>query len=224
MTRSAVNVSFYGRRGGTGLAGVTLGALLALGVGAGCSKSTVQDGGVDISGASLTNGQVAQVLKSVNDAEIAQAQIALMKYALMDVKNYAQRMQDDHTAANQRQATLFQQNNITLADSAVNTTLVQHAAANTAQLNTVGNYDLATSVEDGGVVVPDGGGNAASLFDKTYIDIQYREHDEVLTVIDTALLKAVQNEPLRNELNTTRTAVQDHRDMAKTLRDRIGTP
>ena len=119
MTQSAENVSFYGRRGGTGLAGVTLGALLALGVGSGCSKSTVQDGGV---------------------------------------------------------------------------------------------------------VVPDGGGNAASLFDKTYIDIQYREHDEVLTVIDTALLKAVQNEPLRNELNTTRTAVQDHRDMAKTLRDRIGTP
>lgn len=198
---------------------LVLGAAVALL--AACSDNNgKKDGGIDAAGPSLSNGQVAQVLLSVNTAELTQAQLALAQATLNDVRVYAQRMQDDHNAAQQRQQQLFQQLTITPADSNINQMLVQQANNNTARLRAAG--------QDGGLpqdggVVNDGGVNNP-LFDRTYIDIQAGQHDQVLTLIDSALLPAVQTGPLRNELTATRQTVQDHRDQARTIRDRIGAP
>lgn len=192
-------------------------------VGAGCKETTTRDGGIDASGATLTSGQVAQVLLSVNNAEVQQAQIALGQVQLGDVRMYAQRMRDEHSAANQRQQSLFQQNNITPAESSVNQMLVQNANQNTQQLQALTGDMVSTTVGDGGVAIGDGG-MLIALFDRTYIDIQYRQHEQVLDIIENVLNRAVQNSPLRDEVQLVRMTVRDHHDQAKAIQDRIGRP
>jgi len=143
----------------------------------------------------LTDGQIAQVLATVDSAEIEQGQLALSKSSNPGVRDYASHMVAQHTASKEAGARLASQNGLGLAESPKASELQSHGTQVLERLNTA---------------------DAAS-FDSTYVQAQAEQHAEVLTMIDDQLQPAVNDAALREHLTKARAMVQDHLDKAKLL-------
>jgi putative membrane protein len=143
----------------------------------------------------LSDGQIAQILATVDTGEIEQAQVALQKASDTNVRAFATQMVDEHTASKQAGAQLASQASMTLAESPKATELQSKGQQ---MLDKLKQTDAAT-------------------FDKTYIDGQVEQHAEVLQMIDDQLLPAVQQPALRDHLNTARGMVHHHLEQARQL-------
>jgi putative membrane protein len=143
----------------------------------------------------LSDGQIAEVLATVDGAEIEQAQVALQKSTNTGVREFAQHMVDEHTASKQAGAELASRNSLTLASSPKSTTV---RATGGEMLGKMKAADVST-------------------FDATYIQAQIDQHSEVLQMIDDQLLPAVVNPELRTFVSNARGMVERHLHQAQQL-------
>jgi putative membrane protein len=144
----------------------------------------------------LSDGQIAQVLATVDGAEIEQAQVALQKSTNTGVREFAQHMVDEHTASQQTGAALASRNSLVLASSPKTTALRSSGG------------EVLGKLKDADV----------STFDATYIQAQIDQHAEVLQMIDDQLLPAVVNPELRSFVSDARGMVDRHLHTAQQLK------
>lgn len=145
--------------------------------------------------AALTDGQIMQVLANVDSGEIEQAQVALSKSTSPAVRQFAQHMVDQHTQSQQDAQQLSAETKIIPSPS-----------------------DPANEVHTKGSNVLDKLNNAdATSFDKTYIQAQVQQHQDVLKMLNEKLIPSASSPELRNTLEKTKSMVQQHIDMAKQI-------
>jgi putative membrane protein len=144
----------------------------------------------------LSDGQIAQILTTVDDAEIEQAQLALKKARDPEIQAFANHMIEQHTASKQAGAQLVAQSQLHPTDSPKAQELQQAGAQMMSKLNAADENN----------------------FDITYIDGQIEEHNQVLTLIKAQLLPVVNDTGLRNHLNNAQAMVEQHIQRAQQIK------
>jgi putative membrane protein len=186
----------------------------ASGAGSAGTAGTATSGGsgMDAGAVALNDAQVATLLHLANQAEIRQAQMAGERAVDTDVRDFAQRMIEDHTAADTALTYLF--SNGSVSPQADASTLLDAALS-----------------DDGGIPLVESGisqmlSSEASLhdqllqrktgeaFDLAYMTAQVAMHGELLRIIDNSLLPSAQNAALREQLQSTRNTVSMHSEHA----------
>jgi putative membrane protein len=152
-----------------------------------------------VSTVKLTDAEIASVLLTANQGEAAQNTLAAGKTTNSDVRSLANDFADAHTAAANRETSLYAMLNLTPADNSVSTQLRATSDSTISQLQ----------------------GASASQFDLTFVNGQISEHQAVLILIDQNLLVNVTNDALRSEVTAIRTAVQSHLAEAEALLARL---
>lgn len=143
----------------------------------------------------LSDGQIAQILSAVDNAEIEQAQLALEKSTDAGVRGYASHMIEQHTAAKDTGARLASQSGLQLSDSPKAQELKMKGTQMMQQLKAAD----------------------AKNFDVTYLHGQVEQHAEVLSLITDQLQPAVSDPTLRDHLGNARAMVSEHLEKAKQL-------
>jgi putative membrane protein len=149
--------------------------------------------------ASLSDGQIVAVIQTADQGEIAQAREAIRKGKNARVKQFAQHMVTDHSAAETKLATLDSSAGITPQENSV-----------TAQLKSGGDQIMGNLKSASG-----------SDFDKAYIDAQVSEHTQVLSLLDERLIPHAQNADLTKTLQAIRTKVAGHLKMAQDIQSAL---
>lgn len=187
-------------------------ALAVLGLGA-CSDSpapATKDGqdvngdqaqcpvAADLGVPTLNDAQIVQLVMTINTGEIQVAQLAQQQQPQPSqaVLDFANRMVQEHTQANQQLQAVLPVLNITPADSPLN----QQLLASTNQTMAI----LRTSA-------------AGADFDRAYMDTQVAMHANALFLADTVLQPQLQNAQLRQLSVAARALIQGHLNDASDL-------
>ncbi|HEY6879125.1 MAG TPA: DUF4142 domain-containing protein [Polyangiales bacterium] len=152
--------------------------------------------------APLTDAQIAKVLETVDEGEIAQAKLAQKKSKNPKVKKFAAHMIQQHTKAKAKGAALAKKSKLTPEDSPVSQELSEKGAQHLATLE----------------------GAEAATFDAAYITAQAQQHQEVLSLLDTRLTPSATDAALKSLLSETRTMVETHATEAKALEASVAAP
>lgn len=165
----------------------------ALGVMAGCSDddNNGNDEGsltTEEDELTLTDAQIARVLEVANEGEVMLSQLALERGTASAVRDFGDRMVREHTAAQQRLASLLQNEGLEAVDSPLSTQLQDEVQRMITVLRNV----------------------EAERFDLAFMDAQVAVHASVAMVGDSLLTPQVQNQALAQELRTQRVDVQTH--------------
>lgn len=144
----------------------------------------------------LNDAEIMSVLNTANTGEVSHAQIALQKAQSAQVKNFAQKMVNDHSNNNQQGQALADRLGVVPRNNQVSMMLKKDSDEIMMKLNQA-------SIQD---------------FDKTYIDCQVKAHNMVLNTIDKKLLPNAQHAELKSFLTQTRSAVAMHLQMAEQLK------
>lgn len=148
--------------------------------------------------ASLSEAQIAKLSELVNNAEVEQAKLAQRKAKAGNVRKFADKMREHHTAALREQAKLVKKLNLTPADSPIAATLKADADKTLAQLQSTD----------------------AAGFDAAYVRAQIDAHQKVLDLIDTEALPAATTPELADALRTGRGVVAEHLKQAQALQEK----
>lgn len=143
----------------------------------------------------LSDGQIAQILTTVDDAEIQQAQFALTRATNPEVRAFATHMVEQHTASKQVGMRIASQ------------TGLQPGASPKSNELLAGGSDTLQRLK----------GADAANFDITYLSAQIEQHAQVLKLIEDQLVPAVNEPALREHLNNARSMVQQHLDEARRI-------
>lgn len=131
---------------------------------------------------------ISQAAQS-NNAEIQTSQLALQRATSNEVKQYAQQMIDEHTAANQQLAQIARQYRVTLPTTPPPTEAA--VAQRLAQLSGI-------------------------AFDRAYLEAQVNAHQKTATMFQSALPQLTE-EPVRNYASALLPRVTGHLEMASTM-------
>ena len=149
--------------------------------------------------ATYTDAQIAGIVAAVNAGEIDQAKTAQKNAKSAKVKAFASKMIADHTDAMHKENALLKKKKMTSADS-----------------------DKASSITSDGMQMN------ASLkaqkgadFDKSYIDMQVKMHQDALNLLDTTLLAQVQDSDMKALLTAIRGKVADHLKAAQDIQSSL---
>ncbi|HET7435541.1 MAG TPA: DUF4142 domain-containing protein [Thermoanaerobaculia bacterium] len=142
----------------------------------------------------LPSSDIAGIVTTANEGEIAQGQAASSRATSGDVRAFAQMMVSDHTSALNTARDTFSRNNITPGDNDTTQTL----RANSQRTIT----NLATY--------------KGAAFDRAYMQSQVDLHQWLLNSLDTALIPSARGEVL-TLLQTQRAAVATHLDRARQI-------
>jgi putative membrane protein len=170
---------------------LTILALATLGALAGCGGDNTPPGPT----VRLNDRQITAVARDANQAEIDQGNYALTQVSDGPVRDFAQRMVDEHQMALQRMTQLA----VAAEDNDVSRQLQGQANSVFARLRNPGSNN----------------------FNLVYLCGQLILHQRVLQVIDTRLIPDADAEPLRTLLSDMRTDVVMHRDQARQILDQL---
>ncbi len=190
--------------------------LLALSV-AGCGRKTGNTGdatGADTvmesmtadtsptssAGAPASDGEIAAIVKTANDAGVASGTTAEARSRSADVKTFARQMVGDHTAANRSVDALARKLNLPIQESRTSSDLKAMADAKRDSLESL----------------------AGASFDRAYVDGEVAMHEMLLNDLDQTLIPNAKSGDMRSLLQETRSAVANHLKMAQDLRARLG--
>ena len=143
----------------------------------------------------LTDGQVLEVVRTANAGEIEQAKLAQSKAQNATVKKFAAMMVKEHGDANTKADALARKASIEPKASTLSASLASEAKEATAEMSAL----------------------KGAAFDKAYVDAQVREHQSVLTAIETKLLPATQSADVKGLLASVRDKVTHHLTEAKAM-------
>ena len=149
-----------------------------------------------------TDAQIAAFTDAANKAEIQQGKLALKKAKDPQVRAYAQMIIDQHGQAERTQQRTLSTLNITPEVTAPTTSLESDAQSGTASLESKTGAD----------------------FDKAYIDLQIKEHQQVIHTLDDKILPVVHDAQFKTELTNLRPELEHHLERAQALQQKLGTP
>lgn len=150
-----------------------------------------------------SDDEIYGVLETINDEEIKTAELAKKWAKHKRVKEFAAMMIKDHTAANERQKASRKAMDLRSTDSRLSSDIEGDMEQKRKTLKEVAKGDP---------------------FDKAYIDMMVEAHAAVLENLDTKLLPHAQMPDLRSELNTVRSSVESHLNMAKDIQSVLNKP
>lgn len=142
--------------------------------------------------AALTDGQILQIVRSLNDAEIKQAEEAMDEGESDEVKRFAEMLKTDHENSNESLDELLEGER-NLEDSPVNDTLNADAEETHERLQ-----DL-----------------AGNQYDCAYINAQIAQHEAALDMAKTQLAPNAQSADVGKFLTTKTMSLENHLQMAK---------
>jgi putative membrane protein len=148
---------------------------------------------------SLDDAEILAVVRTVNSAEVAAAELATERAAAGETRQYAQHVMADHSKSNQQVATLAAA--IPPRDNPLSMTLREQGAADIEKLEQ----------------------HSGEEFDRAFVEAQARMHQQVLDTIDEQLLPAAEDQQLRMLLQTTRDQVAMHLEHAQQLQGTTAT-
>jgi putative membrane protein len=151
--------------------------------------------------AALTDGNIVAIFVAANDADIKNGQQAKGKSTNTQVKSFADRMIQDHSAAKKEAQDLASRLNITAEDNDASKQLISDTDAMRDSLGKMS-------------------GNA---YDKNYIDDEVAIHQKVLSTLDNTLIPSAQNPDLKTLLQKAREVVQSHLDHAKSIQGQMAS-
>jgi putative membrane protein len=173
---------------------------------AGATNGGATDGGATDAGATdagtsanLSEAAIAAVVSAANTGEIQQGQLALQRAQRAQVRDFANMMVVEHSAAQQRTTMLFTTSHISPAQNAVSQALTQQSMK---ILQTLRNTTSAS-------------------FDLAYMDSQVSVHSAVLKLLTQRLIPSARSAALKTELQAMRKTVQTHLTRAQTIREQV---
>jgi putative membrane protein len=175
---------------------------------AGTSPAGAQSGSAGSQGAAgssataekpLDEGEIAAVIHTADEGEIAQARQAVRKAKSERVKQFAQHMVTDHSAA-EAKLTALHISSSGSQESAISESLRSKSEEIMARLKS----------------------STGSDFDREYVGAQVMEHTKVLDLLDNKLIPSTQNADLKKALQEIRAKVENHLSMAEKIQSDIG--
>jgi putative membrane protein len=149
----------------------------------------------------LTDGNIVAIFVAANDADIKNGQQAKGKSKNKQVKDFADRMIQDHTAAKKEATDLAGRANITSEDNDASKQLVSDTDAMRDSL----------------------GKMTGTAYDKNYIDDEVAIHEKVLSTLDNTLIPNAQNPDLKALLTHARDIVNSHLEHAKSIQTQMAS-
>jgi putative membrane protein len=176
------------------------GILLTMALTLGISACTTTDSSASkaAAGASKTmsNGEILQVLQTVNSAELKQAELAFQQPTPAEVQKIAQMMIKDHTASNQKIAAMVKADGIKLEESALSRSLQGQLAQAT---------DRLAKMKD-------------TEFDCSFLKAQVDQHALALDTVRKQLMPAAQSPQVKEFLTSAATSMESHHQAAQKSR------
>ncbi len=143
----------------------------------------------------MSDPRILRVLRLVNDAEIAAGNLALSKATDVTVRQYAEKMVDEHMAANERLSALLRSEGVLPEESPLSINVTEDALLGSAVLSSL----------------------TGAPFDVAYVDLQVAMHGKTLFLLESLFARTAQNGQLIAELDQMRAAVQAHLNDAMPL-------
>ena len=148
-----------------------------------------------MSGGESQDGVVAHIFMTSNTGEIQTSQVATSRAQSAAVRDFAQRMITEHSAANDRLTNVTRDEGIAPAPNPASAALQQTAQQTVSALNTY----------------------TGAAFDRVYMENQVALHQYTLRTLDEHLIPAARNDDLESLLVSTRPAVAQHLQMAQQI-------
>jgi len=148
----------------------------------------------------LTDAQIAAITDAANKGEIEQAKLAVRKAKDPQVKAFAQMMIDHHGTEQKKEQQL-----------ATTLSLTPETTQTSTQLQTDSQNAISSLSSQNG-----------ADFDKAYMDLQVKEHKDVLDAIDNKLIPNAKNAQLKSALEAFRPKVQEHLQKAQEIQQKLG--
>jgi len=145
--------------------------------------------------ASITDPDIVAIFNAANDADIKNGEQAKSKARSQRVKDFADRMIQDHTAAKNEANHLAETLSLSAQDNETSRSI---ASTNDAMRDSLGKL-------------------AGADYDKAYVDNEVAVHEQVLDALDHTLIPNAQNAELKTLLERVRPTIQSHLDHAKQL-------
>ncbi|HYW09512.1 MAG TPA: DUF4142 domain-containing protein [Longimicrobium sp.] len=175
---------------------------VAMGGCAGAASMEEMSTMTSMSGTMLSDPNIAAIGHASNMDEIQTSQVALGRSQNAQVRQFAQQMVTEHTAADQRMARMLQAKGMTMQPEATATRLMQATQQTVASLNSRSGMDL----------------------DRTYMAHQVQAHQWTLTALDRTLIPGARDPEMKAFLaNTMRPAVAMHLQMAQRMLAGMGS-
>lgn len=145
--------------------------------------------------AAITDADIVAIFNAANDADIKYGEQAKSKARSQRVKDFADRMIQDHTAAKNEANHLAETLSLSVQDNETSRSI---ASSNDAIRDSLGKL-------------------AGADYDKAYVDNEVAVHEQVLAALDNTLIPNAQNAELKALLERVRPTIQSHLDHAKQM-------
>lgn len=146
-----------------------------------------------------TDPQIAMIVVTANNVDIAAGKLAAQKSSNPKVKEFAELMVRDHTSVNTQATDLAKKLNLTPEQSPASQRLKSAGEKTLAKLR----------------------GLSGAAFDKAYIDNEIAYHEAVIKVVDDALIPNAKNADLKALLETAKPIFVSHLDHAKEVQSSL---
>lgn len=147
----------------------------------------------------MTDAQIAAIVVTANQIDIANGELATSRSENPEVKEFAERMIEDHQSVNQAASDLVTRLGVTPEENATSRTLKESADATREQLK----------------------GLSGTEFDKAYVDNEVAYHKAVIAVLDETLIPSAKNEELKAMLVGVRPAFVAHLEHAQSIQSAL---
>ena len=149
--------------------------------------------------ATLTDSEIARITTVASATEIEQGRLAAEQAESPAVRDFANRMVAEHRLAAAQQQELLGHLNKSAVDSA------------TSRLLSIDGVETMRTLRS----------TSGSAFDRVYIDAQIREHQQLLTMLDSQLIPSAEELGLRAQLERVRDTGAMHLSHALSVRARL---
>jgi putative membrane protein len=151
--------------------------------------------GVAMAQGKLTDPQIAHIAYTAGEIDIKAAQLALEKSRNKDVRDFAQDMERDHQAVNDKALALVKKLHVTPQDNDTSKALLRDAANKRAELSKLG----------------------GAAFNKAYAENEVAYHKTVNAALQNTLIPSASNAELKDLLSTGLKIFQGHEEHAEHL-------
>jgi len=149
----------------------------------------------------LSDPEVASVAVIANQIDIDHAKLAQKRSKNEDVRQFAQTMINDHEAVIKQATDLVQKLGVTPKENAVGKQLQADAAKTTKMLQS----------------------KSGAQFDRAYIDNEVTYHQAVISTVEDLLIPELENEELRDLLQSIVPALKTHLEHAQMLQTQLSS-
>jgi putative membrane protein len=146
-----------------------------------------------------TDPEIAHIAVTANQVDIDEGKDAIAKSSNPKVKEFAQRMIDDHTAVIKQAVDLVTKLKVTPKDNATSQSLKSNGDKARAEI----------------------GKKTGADFDKAYVDNEVAYHEAVIAAVDTVLIPNAKNAELKKLLEAVKPALVAHLEHAKQVQKEL---